>query len=120
MRLPWRYPPQFFLCKEISSCFFDGYTTTPSYAGESKKNYIVKKPSGRMEVAVGQLQQQSPGGFFDERKRYWEFAAYDMEVSIPYRICAPIQTVSHIWTDQEGYRTNSAEIMMGYLKGKAV
>ena len=61
-------------------------TTTPSYAGESKKNYIVKKPSGRMEVAVGQLQQQSPGGFFDERKRYWKFAAYNMEMSIPYRI----------------------------------
>ena len=85
--------------------------TPPSYAGESKKNYIMKKPSGRMEVAVGQLQQQSPGGFFDEIKRYWKFAAYDMEVSIPYRICTQIQTTIHIWTDQEGYRTNSAEIM---------
>ena len=86
-------------------------TTTPGYAGESKKNYIVKKPSGRMEVAVGQLQQQSPGVFFDERKRYWKFAAYDMEMSIPYRIRTQIQTVSDIWTNQEGYRTNSAEIV---------
>ena len=64
-----------------------------------------------MDVAVGQLQQQTPGGFFNERKRYRKFAAYDMEVSIAYRICSQIQTASYIWTDQEGCGTNSAETM---------
>ena len=38
-----------------------------------------------MRVAVGQLQQRLPGGFFDERKRHRKFAAYDMEMSIPYQ-----------------------------------
>lgn len=90
---------------------------TPSYAGESKRNYIEKKPSGRMEVAAGQLQQESPGGFFDERKRYWKFAAYNIEMRIPYRIRTQIQRASNIWTDQERHRTDTPKMMRSKRRG---
>lgn len=53
-------------------------TASPGCARKSKKNYIVKKPSGRIEAAAGQLHQQSPEVFFDERKRHWKFTAYGM------------------------------------------
>ena len=83
-------------------------TTTPSYAGESKKDYIVKKPSGKIEVAVGQLQQQRPGGFFDERKRYRETSTHNMAMPISCGVCAEISADGDIWANQKGYRANIA------------
>ncbi|MFR8666172.1 MAG: hypothetical protein ACLVEL_11715 [Ruthenibacterium sp.] len=43
-------------------------TATPGCARKSKKNYIVKKPSGRIEAAAGQLHQQSPEVFSMKEK----------------------------------------------------
>jgi len=60
--------------------------TTPSYAGERKRNDIMKKTPDIIRVAVGQLQQKGSGGFFDERKRNRKFAAYKMEMSVSYSV----------------------------------
>ena len=43
--------------------------TTPSNAGERKRNYIMKKPPGTMEKRSANCKSKETGVFFSERKR---------------------------------------------------
>ena len=73
----------------------------------SKRNYIVKKPSGRIELRSANCNNKEPGGLFYERKRYRKFAAHNMEMPISCGIRTKISANGNIWSDQERYRTNT-------------
>ena len=42
--------------------------TTPSFAGESKKDYIMKRPSGIMKVRSANCTRKTPGGLLRWKK----------------------------------------------------
>ena len=59
---------------------------TPGYAGESRKNYIVKRPTGIMKVRSTNCTTNTKEVFFDG-KRYSKSATHKMEVPISCGIC---------------------------------
>ena len=90
--------------------------TTPSFAGESKKDYIMKRPSGIMKVRSANCTRKTPGGLL-RWKRYSEFAAHNVEMPVSCSVCSQIPQNGNIWANQNGYRSDSEKIVRAKRSG---
>ena len=98
--------------KDFTADALGGFSgaTTPSSAGESKKDYIVKRPSGIMKVRSANCTNRIPGGLLNG-KRYRKFAAHNMEMPVSCSICTQISQNGDIWTNQSRYWSNLKKVV---------